>query len=825
MAARLISTRTQAVHFPLPTLLCLVILFLAGLSRQTQCQTTPEITIRMMGGNAYGLPSKEATDPRSIARRAVFEEFHKLHPNIQVVNAGGLQLSGDNAESGFLMSMAGDTAPDVFYVNFREYYKFIDEGFCRPLDDFIAADPTSLDRINPIILRVVKSYDGHVYAMPWYQVALALYYRKDFFAQAGIDPSHGPRTWAEFYKDGQKLSRIRPGLYGFQFSESPSDAAYWWIDFLWQAGGEAVIPATGGMWKADIATPQGVKALDFYRKMVNQTWQGPDGKTYGPMATISNDLTGAEDQGKVAMWFDYTNDVSLTQSSVSPSRLGISEMPAGPAGTQNEINAGMWAINSSVKDPAKLKGCWDFIRYFSGEEAAKINTERFVDQGMGALVNPLYLKKFGYPDLLAQVDPNYVKANEELFKNGHPEPYGRNCEQVYDVMGDALDRARLENTPSMVILQAVQKEMDAKLLGYTPPDILREQRKFALGIFIFVLIAALAVLTWIVRAARRKMNVFFERLPAGVSRRKIYQFMAICIGPAALLTFVWSYFPLARGLQIAFQDFHLFKGSPYVGLDNFIEVFTQPNFYQALGNTFIYVLLTIAIGFCLPIGLALALDEIRYARVFFCTVFYLPAMTSALVIALVWKDIYDKSSAGILNVILHPVIGLLNPILSKIHVLPIAENHDWLGSPSLALFAVVLPGIWAAAGPGSILYLAALKSIPQERYEAADIDGANWLQKIWRITLPGLKPLILINLLGVFIGSFKAFDNIFVLTGGGPLGHTNTIGLEIWKNAFMYLKFGYATAAAWVMGAILLGFTLIQVQYLLKMRFTSNTPI
>ncbi|MFO0044293.1 MAG: carbohydrate ABC transporter permease, partial [Armatimonadota bacterium] len=115
----------------------------------------------------------------------------------------------------------------------------------------------------------------------------------------------------------------------------------------------------------------------------------------------------------------------------------------------------------------------------------------------------------------------------------------------------------------------------------------------------------------------------------------------------------------------------------------------------------------------------------------------------------------------------------------------------------------------------------ALKNISEDRYEAADLDGANWIQKIRHITYPGLKPLILINLLGVFIAGFKAMENIFILTQGGPLNSTRTIGLEVWQNAFMFLKFGYATAAAWIMGSILVGFTLIQIRSLLRMRFST----
>jgi multiple sugar transport system permease protein len=259
-----------------------------------------------------------------------------------------------------------------------------------------------------------------------------------------------------------------------------------------------------------------------------------------------------------------------------------------------------------------------------------------------------------------------------------------------------------------------------------------------------------------------------------------------------------------------------------VGLDNFIGVFTQPVFYRSLMNSFLYVGLSLAIGFFLPIALALALNEIPKGKVFFRTVFYLPAMTSPVVVSLVWRQLYEKTETGLLNTLLAPAIShIINPFLTALGQPPVPTANDWLGNPTLAMFAVVLPGIWAGAGSGSILYLAALKNISTDRYEAADLDGAGWMQKIRYIALPGLKPLILTNLLGVFIAGFKAMENVFLLTQGGPLNATRTIGLEVWQNAFMYLKFGYATAAAWVMGSVLIGFTLIQIRTLLRMRFST----
>jgi multiple sugar transport system permease protein len=325
-----------------------------------------------------------------------------------------------------------------------------------------------------------------------------------------------------------------------------------------------------------------------------------------------------------------------------------------------------------------------------------------------------------------------------------------------------------------------------------------------------------------VRKAQASPVHFVERIPAGTDRGRMKRFLVICLGPAILTIGMWSYFPLLRGLVIAFQDYGIQRGARWVGLDNFIGVFTQPLFYKSMWNSVVYVLLTLLIGFFMPIFLALALNEIPRFKVLFRTIFYLPAMTSSIVIAFVWRQFYDKSPAGLLNSITSPIIEhIFNPVFKVIGHGPWPLANDWLGDPALAMFAVVLPGIWAGAGPGSILYLAALKNVSEDRYEAADLDGANWRQKIRYITLPSLKPLILINLLGVFIAGFKAMENIFVLTMGGPLNSTRTIGLEVWQNAFMYLKFGYATAAAWVMGSMLVGFTLIQIRSLLKMRFTT----
>jgi multiple sugar transport system permease protein len=275
---------------------------------------------------------------------------------------------------------------------------------------------------------------------------------------------------------------------------------------------------------------------------------------------------------------------------------------------------------------------------------------------------------------------------------------------------------------------------------------------------------------------------------------------------------------------MAFQDYRIIGGSRFIGLDNFIEAVSQEMFWRGLLNSLIYVALNLSLGFFVPITLALMLHEVPRGKMLYRTLYYIPAVTSGLVIMFLWKWFYDPTPLGLFNTLIgfynQTAVSLaehIHPVLMRLQI----SQQTWLQDPKLAMLCVVLPGIWAGAGPGSIIYLAAMKGIPEEMYEAADLDGAGVRSKIFHITIPTLMPLIIINFVGAFIGSFKAMENVFVMTGGGPLHATHTIGLEIWYNAFMYLKFGYATAAAWIMGSMLIGFTMYQLRILRNLRFSA----
>jgi multiple sugar transport system permease protein len=809
--------------------LSLLFLLLATSPTFGQGPSPGAVTLRVGGAGGFKLPDKNETAPRYRADRAIVEAFEHKYPYIHLESAQGLQISGPAAESSLLMQFAGGTAPDVVYVNFRQSATYVSQGFLTPLDAYIAQDPGVLGPINPLVLKVLRDVGhGKIYSLPYSQFVQALYYRKDLFQAAGLDPNRPPASWGEFYDDCKKLTNQQKGVWGFEFENDPADTAYYWINFLWQAGGDIVTRDSHGNWHAAFDSPAGVTALLFYKHLMDDPWVGEGGKTYYGVAHHSSTFAQDRANGTVAMWFAYQSNVIANMadaSQINPNIVGIAPMPRGPTGiTANELNAAMWGISSQIKDPRVRDAAWKFVKFMASDEADRIRTESYVEAGLGNTVNPLSLEKHGYGDFTTKASRAWLAANQTLFANGHPEPYGDNMSQIYVLLGEPLSTIELyPNDNPRLLLAHAAKEVDTKLTGYVDPRVMARRRAAALAIFILLIVGTLAVIGIRLSPSfpERGQGVVPGTPPVGTGRKArgsgggervttaVHVAAWLIMAPAVLSILVWAYYPLARGLEIAFENYRLIGASHFVGLDNFIDLFYSPTFWYGVRASTLYTVYTLLFGFALPIILALALSEIPVGRILFRTVYYLPAVTAPLVIAFLWKIFLDGSPHGLLNQILSGASGG--------YIAP----HDWLGKPKTALLSIVAQSLWGSVGPGCIIYLAALRGIPEDIYEAADLDGAGILQKIRHITLPTLRPLIVINLVGATIAAFQISDKILVMTGGGPVYSTHTLGLEIFYNSFLYLKFGYGAAAAWVMGSLLIGFTLLQLRILRRVSFSA----
>ena len=427
--------------------------------------------------------------------------------------------------------------------------------------------------------------------------------------------------------------------------------------------------------------------------------------------------------------------------------------------------------------------------------------------GQARFLNPRDLDRLGFTDYIREIPPENLRMWREVEQ-------GRILEVVEPFMGkwlqfrdfyqreiiDLVLRPSGKEFDYRTALRTLERDANTGIMFERPPEVLNAYRPRARIIagFIALFMAFFTVL--IVRDQLRKTES-----QAGVYKGWLPWAM---LAPAVASIALWGYYPLARGLVMAFQDYKVVGHSPFIGLGNFISIALDPNFYHYLFTTFRFVLWNLGLAFCTPILLAFLLTEVPKLKVFFRTLFFLPQMTSGLVVTLMWKEMYAPTAQGTMN-------QLLAPILSWWHLKPV----DWLGNPHTVMACVIIPSIWAAAGISSLIYLAALKSVPEELYEAANIDGATILSRIRHITIPTIAPLVLINFVGAFIATFQSMGSIFLLTFGGPGKATMVMGMAIWQEAYVNMRFSLATSYAWILGSILIGFTYLQLRILRRVDF------
>lgn len=267
---------------------------------------------------------------------------------------------------------------------------------------------------------------------------------------------------------------------------------------------------------------------------------------------------------------------------------------------------------------------------------------------------------------------------------------------------------------------------------------------------------------------------------------------------------MFSWWPILRSLLLSVQYNNLVDPPEWVGFDNFVNVFSDPLLITAVGNTLKFGVLTVLIGFPLPLLLAIVMFELRRLGGLFRVLVYIPVIIPPVVSVLLWKFFYDPDN------------GLFNTFLDAVGISPL----PWLQSQATALPSLVLLIVWAGAGGTVLLFLAALSGVAPELYEAAEVDGASIWRRVWHITLPQLRGIMLILLLLQIIGTLQIFTEPYVMTDGGPENSTVTILLLIYRAAFLNGDFGYATALS-VLLAVALG--IISAVYLRLTRSWSRT--
>ena len=266
--------------------------------------------------------------------------------------------------------------------------------------------------------------------------------------------------------------------------------------------------------------------------------------------------------------------------------------------------------------------------------------------------------------------------------------------------------------------------------------------------------------------------------------------------PAAILIAVFSFVAMTYSLFLSFHKWDVLTPvMPFVGLANYQRALSSPLFWTAMQNTTVFVVFRVPGTIILALVLALLAEEVTRGKLIYRTVYFLPSVTPTVVLSLIWMWLYR--SDGVINIALG-ALGLPQP--------------NWLMSTEFAMPAIIIFSIWESVGYQMVIFMAGLADIPTDFYEAAYLDGATKLQRIWYITLPLLRNSFIFVTVTSIVGAFQVFTQAFIMTQGGPINATTTIAMLIYETGMKFLQMGYAAALSWLLFIVVFVFVIIQMQ-------------
>lgn len=273
--------------------------------------------------------------------------------------------------------------------------------------------------------------------------------------------------------------------------------------------------------------------------------------------------------------------------------------------------------------------------------------------------------------------------------------------------------------------------------------------------------------------------------------------------PSFLLYSLFIVYPTASSLYLSLTSWNgISPEIKFIGFDNFKEIFQSERVHNAFKNTIILTVVIVILENIVALGLAILIEQIRRFSNFFRIAFYLPVLLSGIVMGFIWKIIYNYN------------FGALSQILDKVGLSQF--KVDWLGDSELSIYAIIFATVWKQSGYYMIIYLAALQGVPQELHEAAKIDGANRWQQFRHVTFPLLSGAVTVSVILSTISSLKIFDQIAIMTDGGPGFATETLTYIVYKVAFAEARQGFGTALSLVLFALILIVSIIQIRILRK---------
>ncbi|OGU52022.1 MAG: sugar ABC transporter permease [Ignavibacteria bacterium RIFOXYB2_FULL_35_12] len=283
-----------------------------------------------------------------------------------------------------------------------------------------------------------------------------------------------------------------------------------------------------------------------------------------------------------------------------------------------------------------------------------------------------------------------------------------------------------------------------------------------------------------------------------INKKKILPYLLV--SPYLVHFMLFVAFPVGFSIVLTFHKWNIISPMEFTGLNNYIRLFNDKTFIRSISNTLIFLVIHIPLQIIVALFLAEILNQKIKLRGAFRGAFFLPVIVSGVVVTILWQQLYGYDT------------GLLNRLLTGIGI----GKIGWLTDPNIAMASIAVMATWKNVGLYIVLFLVGLQTVPTQYYEAADLEGANHLQKFFRITLPMINPTIFMVVILSTIGGFSLFIEPYIMTGGGPLNSTMSAVLYIYKQGFFYYHMGYAATLGLFFAFIILAVVMIQKKFIEK---------
>lgn len=749
--------------------------------------------------------------------KQIARQFEKENPGVEVA----LETFPDYAlyHQKMLVQYASDAAPDVAMMDMGHFQALANRKAILPLNPFFAKTP-GFD-IREFYEPIVKAHslNGQVYVLPRDIAPMGIvYYNKRAFDEAGIPYPDGTWTW-DF--------KIRPELKEKDF--------LWVMDRLTKKGANGkterygYLPGWAGLMidsfgfslglryaddpqrvtKITIDTPEWRNIYKFRQDLVDKGWTPSNTEV---TAVLQQTATALFVQGKVAMYQNGIWEVPNVRRDMKPGSKNffdwdIALFPAHASGKRGAPTGGSgYCVFSSTKHPELA---WKLTSYLSGPAGMNAMAAAGIAQ---PAIRKLALSEPWAVGPSTPPDQRYPASRATVLdKAVESVVFGPSDEYWPEVSG-------IYGSRTQGILDGIEKPEVALAKGQADAQArlnsLRREEKlppfpWPLGIGVGVAIVT-AILLCIYWPERKVKYTYRQRLES----RAAYRFLS----PWLIGLVLFTVGPMILSLLMATMNWDMIRPAQFRGAGNFREMVTDdPRFWPSIRVTLVYTLVATPLGLLASLALALLLNTKVRGIPFFRAAYYIPTIASAVAMTLVFRKIYSPDDGLLNSLIYHSPLQSwfgLGDWLSAYAGTPGKPVH-WLGRPETAMGSIIMMSLLGAGG-GMVVLLAGLQAIPQYYYEAATVDGAGPLHRLKNITLPLLTPAIFFSLITGFIGSFQVFTQVFIITGGANGGPDNSLlvfMIAIWSAAFSNLRLGYAAALGWVLFAIVLGFTLLQMAF------------